>query len=122
MLFHALGLGLLSGLVRTGYAANIFVSHYSGSVYTLTLTGSGTSYTLTQNSSVSLGGQPSWMTFNSTERTLYVSDETGYGSAQVWSVSAATNGGLKQSGKASAPLGAVANVQYGGGQYLASAH
>ncbi|CZR55570.1 uncharacterized protein PAC_05458 [Phialocephala subalpina] len=122
MLFLALGLGLLSALVQTGNAANIFVSHYSGTIYSLTLTGSGSSYTLTQNSTVAIGGQPSWMTFNSTTRELYVSDETGSGSAQVASVSAATNGGLKLSGKASAPLGAVANVQYGGGNYLASAH
>lgn len=118
MLFHTLGLGMLSALLSTGNAANIFVSHYSGTVYSLTLTGS----TLSQNSTVQLGGQPSWMTFNSTDRTLYVSDETGYGSASVWSVAAATTGGLKQTGKASAPLGAVANVQYGSGKYLASAH
>ncbi|KAF8848645.1 3-carboxy-cis,cis-mucoante lactonizing enzyme [Acephala macrosclerotiorum] len=122
MLFHALGLGLLAALVRTGNAANIFASHYSGTIYSLTLTGSGSSYTLTQNSFVAVGGQPSWMMFNSTERTLYISDETGSGSEQVVSVAAATNGGLKLSGKASAPLGAVANVQYGGENYLASAH
>lgn len=118
MLFNTIGLGLLSALLTSGNAANIFVSHYSGVVYSLTLTGSS----LTQNSTVTLGGQPSWLTFNSTDRTLYVADETGSGSAQVWSVAAASNGGLKQLGKASAPLGAVANVQYGGGNYLASAH
>jgi 6-phosphogluconolactonase (cycloisomerase 2 family) len=114
-------IALLSAWLEIASAANIFVSHYQGTIASLTLTGSGTSYTLAQNSSLTVGGQPSWLTWDSASRTLYAGDETGSGSASVWSVAAATNGKLTQSGKASAPLGSVHNALYGNG-YLAQAH
>lgn len=112
---------LLSAWVEIALASNIFVSHYQGTVQSLNLDSNGGSYTLTQNSSVTLGGQPSWLTFDSSSRILYAADETGSGSASVWSVAAATNGKLTQSGKASAALGSVHNALYGSG-YLAQAH
>jgi hypothetical protein len=104
-------------------AANIFVSHYSGTVNSLTLTESITgTYSLTLNTSLSIGGQPSWLTWDSSSRTLYIPDETSYFTAYSWSVSAATNGGFTQTGKATAVAGGVASVLYGNRQYLATAH
>jgi hypothetical protein len=104
-------------------AINIFVSHYSGTVQSLTLTPkSDGSYSLTANSSVTVGGQPSWMTFDPTSRTIYNSDETGGGSAILTSVLADTNGKLSLSGKATGvTLGGVSNTLYGPG-YIAVAH
>jgi len=106
---------ILSMWLEIASAANIFVSHYQGTVQSLTLTEDGGNYTLTQNSSLTLGGQPSWITFDSFSRTIYAADETGYGSAFVWAVSAAADGSLSQIGKASAPLGSVHNTLYGNG-------
>ena len=117
----ALPFVFLSAWLEIAFAANILVSHYQGTVQSLTLIETGDSYTLTANSSVSLGGQPSWMTFDSSSRTIYASDEMGFGSASVWAVSVAADGTLSQIGKASAPLGSVHNTLYGNG-YLAQAH
>jgi hypothetical protein len=110
-------------LLSFGHAANIFVSHYTGTITNLNfdLESNGT-YSLSTNNSIKIGGQPSWMTWDASSRTIYASDESGFGSASITAVSAATNGGLSQLAKATAPLGAVANVLYGNGGYIASAH
>lgn len=105
---------------------NIFVSHFSGTVSTLSLTTSnnGVNYALAANSSLTLGSpaQPSWLTFNSTTRTLWVSDEY-WGSASIFTVNASPNGSLQQASKTPAAVnGAVASGQYGGGKFLANAH
>jgi 6-phosphogluconolactonase (cycloisomerase 2 family) len=71
--------------------------------------------------SLTLGGQPTWMTWNSTSRTIYVSDES-YASGYVAAVSAGTDGSLTLQGKAPATAQAVANCQYGNGGYIAVAH
>jgi 6-phosphogluconolactonase (cycloisomerase 2 family) len=114
--------GFLPALLDVSHGANIFVSHYSGTVSSLTLTEtSGGGYNLATNKSVSIGGQPSWLTWDSGSRTLYVSDEGNSGTS-VTAVSAAANGGMTQLGKSPATAGAVANCQYGGGAYLASVH
>jgi hypothetical protein len=114
---------LLSPFTSAALAANIFVSHYSGTVNSLTLTPSNTgTYSLTLNTSLYIGGQPSWLTWDSINRTLYIPDETSYGTAYSWSVSAATNGGFTETGKAIAVAGGVASALYGNRQYLATAH
>ena len=77
---------------------------------------------MTANSSLYVGAQPSWLTFNSTTRTLWVSDEY-WGSASIFTVNAARNGALTQASKTPAAVnGAVASGQYGAGKFLASAH
>jgi hypothetical protein len=114
---------LLSLFTSAALAANIFVSHYSGTVNSLTLTEPTTgTYSLALNTSLYIGGQPSWLTWDSASRTLYIPDETSYFTAYSWSVSAAANGGFTQTGKATAVAGGVASVLYGNGQYLATAH
>jgi 6-phosphogluconolactonase (cycloisomerase 2 family) len=104
-------------------AINIFVSHYQGTVQTLTLTPqSDGSYSLETNGTVTVGGQPSWMTFDPESRTIYNSDETGWGSGTLTSVSAAADGSLSLSGKATGvAVGGVHNTLYGDG-YIAVAH
>ena len=105
------------------FASNLFVSHYSGTVNTLTLTESlNGSYSLKLNTSLTTCGyQPSWLTYNSSIRTLYCTDEFGFGTATLISISAATNGSLTQLVKVTAMTGGVANGLYGNG-YIAIAH
>lgn len=112
---------LLSALLEITSAANIFVSHYQGTITNLNLNTDGSTYTLTTNNTLTIGGQPSWLTWDSKSRTLYASDETSSGSASLWSVSAGTDGKLSLLGKSSAPLGSVHNTLYGNG-YIALAH
>lgn len=114
---------LLSVLLYVVSAANIFVSHYQGTIQSLTLTPtSNGGYSLTTNSSTNVGGQPSWMTFDSASRIIYSSDETGSGSASLTAVTAAGNGGVSLAGKATGvTLGGVHNTLYGPG-YIAVAH
>jgi 6-phosphogluconolactonase (cycloisomerase 2 family) len=115
-------LGLL-GLSHPALSANIFVAHYTGIISTLTLAqNSRGTYDLHQNSTLTIGGQPSWLTFDEATRTLYSSDESGFGTAYVTAVLAAKNGGLTLAGKTTAATGgAVANTLYGNG-FLANAH
>src|SRR6187402_1853863 len=108
---------LLPALLEVARAANIFAAHYSGTVNTLTLSSTNS---LTLNTSLTIGGQPSWMTYDSSSRIIYVSDETSFGSGSISAVSAATNGHLSLLGKAPATGGGVANVLYGEG-YVAIA-
>lgn len=105
-------------------AANIFVSHYSGTITNLNFnSASDGTYSLSTNSSVTIGGQPSWMTWDSESRAIYASDETSYiGSGSLSAVSAATNGGLTLLAKATAAGGGVANTLYGNKGYVAIAH
>ncbi|KAG0650147.1 putative 6-phosphogluconolactonase [Hyphodiscus hymeniophilus] len=121
---HSFSFLLLSPLLTSSHGANLFVSHYSGTVYTLTLSNnSDGAYSLTLNTSLYIGGQPSWLTWDSSTRTLYIPDETEYfGTPNAWSVAAATNGALSLTGKATAIGGGVANTLYGNHQYLATAH
>ncbi|KAH8599584.1 Lactonase, 7-bladed beta-propeller-domain-containing protein [Bisporella sp. PMI_857] len=112
-------LGIFLGFLKSSNCANIFVSHYSGTVNTLTFSPATNSLTL--NSSLRIGGQPSWLHWDLASRTLYAPDETSFGSGSLTAVSAANDGKLSQIGKSTAPLGAVACVLYGGG-YIAIAH
>ncbi|KAG4442887.1 hypothetical protein IFR05_001591 [Cadophora sp. M221] len=112
MVPHHFLLGILPALPDVAAGANIFAAHYSGTINSLTLTStSNGAYSLALNNSLSIGGQPSWMTWDSSSRTIYMPDETGFGSASSFAVSAATNGRFTLLGKATGlPLGGVANV------------
>lgn len=115
---------LLPYLVTAEY---LFVSHYTGYIYTLSLTEDGnSSYSLSTSSSIHGGGQqPSWLTWDAANRILYSADEVGVGNGSISSFLAAPDGTLTLTGKASAPVGAVHNVLYGGTDgkgFIASAH
>lgn len=116
-------LAVFPWLLNTGYTATIFVSHYQGTVSSLNfIANSNGTYSLTPNSTVTIGGQPSWITWDSTNRIVYAADETSFGSGSITSISAAQNEVLKELARPAAPGGAVANVIYGNGSYIASAH
>lgn len=121
-LFLCLVIVLFSHLSST-HAANIFVSHYSGTITNLNFDlGVGGNYSLSINSTVTIGGQPSWITFDSASRIIYASDESTLGGGSLTALSAATDGSLTQLAKAAAVGGGVANVIYGNDGYIAIAH
>jgi 6-phosphogluconolactonase (cycloisomerase 2 family) len=121
-------LGLIaSSLLGSVQAESLYASHYSGSIYLLSLNStSNGGYTLSNTASiVGCGVMPSWLTYDSTNKMLYCSDESYYGSGSISSFSVGSDGRLTQTAKASAILGAVANVLYGGSDgkgYIAIAH
>lgn len=103
-------------------AANLYASHYSGTINLLAF--SGSSLTLT-SSTKSGNSMPSWLTYDSAGKALYVPDENYGSTGTLTSFSIGSNGALTQSGKATAPGGAVANCVYGGSDgrsFIANAH
>lgn len=83
--------------------ATLLASHYSGTLYTLTLTLSGNatgaaagSGKLAVTSSLRAGGSmPSWLTLDSASRTLYVTDEISWtGSASLTQLSVGAADGV----------------------------
>jgi 6-phosphogluconolactonase (cycloisomerase 2 family) len=115
---------LLSQLLSIGYAAeSLYASHYSGQIYLLTLSDSGS---LSITASITGGGSlPSWLTYDGDTKSLYCSDEQMYGSGSISSFSIGSDGRLTQTGKATAPYGGVANTLFGGSNgksFIAIAH
>jgi hypothetical protein len=113
-------LPLFSGLAT---AAQLYATHYSGTVNQLTF--SGTSLTLTSSTKTN-NNLPAWITYDSAGKAVYVTDETW--TAQTGSLvgfSIGSTGALTQSGKVSTPQGVVAATLYGGADgrsYIANAH
>ncbi len=93
--------------------ANLFVSHYNGNIYALSYTAPST---LTLTHTLKAGGQmPSWLTFDSTSRTLYVTDESGAtGGSTLTAISAGTDGSLKVSSTGRSNGGELHSTLYGG--------
>lgn len=109
-----------AGLVS---AANLFATHYSGTINYLTFEGSS----LTVTSSTRTGNTlPSWITYDGAGKSLYIPDENFYGqSGTLVSFSIGANGALTSSGKATTPQGVVAAALYGGADgrgFIANAH
>ncbi|KAK3069758.1 hypothetical protein LTR53_011653 [Teratosphaeriaceae sp. CCFEE 6253] len=113
-------------LVGAGVAEKLFVSHYSGQIYTLDLAKSGSSYSLSSTSKITgCGGPPSWLTYDGANKMLYCSDETFSGSASISSFSADSAGVLTNAGTAVTAPGGVANTLFGGSDgksHIAIAH
>ena len=106
-------------------AANLWASHYSTATLNY-LNFDGNSLTL--KSSVSSGNTlPSWLTYDSVGKTLYVPDEvfTGQNGGTLMSYSVGNNGSLQMIGKGQTPQGVVATALYGGPDgrsFIANAH
>lgn len=106
------------GLAPSVFGANLFVSHFSGTVYTLSYTpatnGNGT--LAIKSSTTGCGRMPSWLSFDSPTKSLYCFDETGSwgGGSVVASFSVNGDGSLKQSGQAKSTGGEVHGSLYGG--------
>ena len=105
----------------TTYASSLYASHYSGTVNLLTFDETSHSLFLTQ-SLKACGTMPAWLTWDSTNKKLYCTDENYYSStASLSSLSAGSNMQLSIDAKATTPSGGVANALYGNG-YIAVAH
>jgi hypothetical protein len=105
-------------------AANLWATHYSGSINYLTF--SGKSLTLT--SSTKTGNNlPSWITYDNAGQKLYIPDEVfqGPSTGSLASFSIGNNGTLTATGKGTTPQGVVATALYGGADgkgFIANAH
>ncbi|KAF2872080.1 6-phosphogluconolactonase [Massariosphaeria phaeospora] len=104
-------------------AANLYATHYSGTINYLAF--SGNSLTLT--SSTRTGNTlPSWITYDGPGNALYIPDETFYGQPGTLTAFAiGSDGSLMPTNKASTPLGVVATTLYGGSNgkgFIANAH
>ncbi|RAL13284.1 putative isomerase YbhE [Aspergillus homomorphus CBS 101889] len=120
---------LLSLSASLASATNLYATHYSGTVYSLSLTQSQNESTLAISSQIDgCGPMPSWLTLDSAARILYCSDETGDASTNgsLSALSASSDGKLSVIASTdAAPGGGVNSVIYTGehgAQYLAIAH
>lgn len=105
-------------------AASLYATHYSGIINTLNLNGNA----LTLANSTSTGNTlPSWITYDSAGKALYIADEVFYGasSGNLASFSIGSNGALNATGKSPTAMGVVATTLYGGADgksFIANAH
>ncbi|KAI1805064.1 3-carboxy-cis,cis-mucoante lactonizing enzyme [Daldinia bambusicola] len=110
--FKTLLLGTL-GLAPEALAANLLASHYTGKIFSLSFTGSGSNATLVNKSSVSgCGRLPAWLHVDS--GVVYCVDEDWFGSGVLASYSVASDGSLKQTGRAATAGASVHGTPYGG--------
>ncbi|PLB55723.1 putative isomerase YbhE [Aspergillus steynii IBT 23096] len=110
-------------------AANLYATHYSGSVYTLSLEGGDDGYSLSVASDLkTCGPMPSWITLDPESKLLYCSDENGDASSNgsLTSLAIGEDGSLTEAAKTdAAPGGGVNSIIYtgeDGSKYLAIAH
>lgn len=106
------------GLVPSALGADLFVSHFSGTVYTLSYTAgnSGNGSLAVKSSTSGCGRMPSWLTFDAPTKSLYCFDETGSwgGGSVVASFAVNADGSIKSSGQAKSTGGEVHGSLYGG--------
>jgi hypothetical protein len=106
------------GLVPSAFAADLFVSHFSGTVYSLSYTAgnNGNGSLAIKSSASGCGRMPSWLTFDAPSKSLYCFDETGSwgGGSVVASFSVNADGSVKSSGQAKSTGGEVHGSLYGG--------
>ncbi|KAI8626372.1 putative isomerase YbhE [Xylariaceae sp. FL1651] len=101
---HVLGVSLLA-------------SHYTGKIYSLTLNNS----TLTVTSSATgAGNLPSWLSYNSSSKTVYSADEDWNGSGTLASFTVGSTGVLTQTGKLTSSGASVYGTPYAGGNFFAT--
>jgi len=102
-------------LIQAVWGANLLVSHYNGNLYSLSLATSGSAATLSIKQTLRAGGSmPSWLTLDSATETLYVTDESTYGSPVLTTVSVAADGTLKTVSTARTNGGDLHSTLYGG--------
>ncbi|KAJ4287202.1 hypothetical protein N0V90_012600 [Kalmusia sp. IMI 367209] len=96
-------LSLLAGLsfvpttfsAPTASSATLLAAHYTGKLYTLTFTSTGTTGSLTVSSPVTgCGSTPAWLELYPDDKTLYCFDEAWTGSGTMASFSVGSDGKL----------------------------
>ncbi|CRG84580.1 putative protein SERP1457 [Talaromyces islandicus] len=111
-------------------SSTLYVSHYDGHVYTLSLDTAARSLTLA-GSLQACGAMPSWVTYDAPSNTLYCVDESGSsansgnGTLSSFSPTSSSNVPLRLTDKTTTLPGGVASVIYkdnDGRDYLAIAH
>lgn len=118
---HPLLFPLFGGVAN---AANLWATHYSGTINYLTFGGNA----LTLSSSTKTGNNlPSWITYDSAGKALYIPDEVFYGppTGTLVSFAIGNDSSLKSIGTGTTPQGVVANALYGGTDgkgFIANAH
>ncbi|EKV11280.1 hypothetical protein PDIG_51160 [Penicillium digitatum PHI26] len=106
-------------------ATNLYATHYDGEVYTLSLEDNSLSIT---SSSKTCGTHPSWLTFDSSTRTIYCSDHAGNSSMNglLTSYSVNQDGSMTELTSTVDVGAAVHSIIFGGKdgreKYLAIAH
>jgi hypothetical protein len=118
---HHLPFTLLSPLllVTTATSTTLYATHYSGTLNTLSFTPSTSTSTLTLSNSTRTGTTlPSWITYDSVSKSLYIGDENFYssqgGSLVAYQIGTGTSGGVKEIGRVGTAVGVVATALYGG--------
>ncbi|KAH6616696.1 Lactonase, 7-bladed beta-propeller-domain-containing protein [Boeremia exigua] len=104
-------------------AANLYASHYSGSITHLTFNSNSLAIVSSEKTGQTL---PSWITYDSVGKKLYVPDENFLnGNAVLVSYSTNAKGALTKTGNTTTPNGGVSTVLYGGKDgrgFIATAH
>ncbi|KAI4603586.1 hypothetical protein KJ359_003402 [Pestalotiopsis sp. 9143b] len=104
-------LGLLSPALA---ATNLLVSHFSGQIYSLSLSEIGENLELTVSTSTTgCGRLPAWLQYDSETRTAYCVDENWSGNGVVASFSVASNGSLTRTGNTTTAGMSVHSAVYG---------
>jgi 6-phosphogluconolactonase (cycloisomerase 2 family) len=118
---HSLLLPLFGGVAN---AANLWATHYSGTINYLTFSGGALSLS---SSSKTGNNLPSWITYDNAAPALYIPDEVFYGpsTGSLVSFAVGNNGSVTATGKGTTPQGVVASTLYGGSDgkgFIANAH
>lgn len=96
-------------------AANLLVSHFSGNVYSVSLTTSGETGTLAIEQTLRAGGTwPSWLTLDAEAGSVIVLDESSWGSPILTQLSVSADGKLGDGVVAKAKGGNLHGCLYGG--------
>lgn len=115
-----MSLALIAGLTLapTAFAATstLLASHFSGAIFTLSLTtgGNGTGSLVITSAAGGCGSTPTWLNYYSDTKKLYCVDESwqGYGTLAEYSVAA--DGSLVVTGQAKTTGNDVHSTLYGG--------
>lgn len=111
---------LLGLAPTTALGANLLASHYSGSIFSLSLTpsngtGAGSLATLAMSSMLQAGGaMPSWLTLDSATGNLYVNDESEVGTPVLTTLLVHADNSAQLVANATDSPGQVHNSLYGG--------
>src|SRR5690242_4970132 len=106
-------------------ATNLYAAHYSGTINHLTFNNNSLALVSSEKTGQTL---PSWITYDSVGKKLYVPDENFVdpaSNALLVSYSVDTNGALTKAGSATTPRGGVSTVLFGGKDgrsFIANAH
>lgn len=102
-------------LPGTVLGANLLVSHFSGSIYSLSLTTKNGTGQLAITSTLRAGGRtPSWLTLDSAAGNLYVTDEAQFGSPVLTTLKVNSDNSVQLVSTAPTSGGGVHSALYGG--------